>query len=73
LPRRLTQLPGQAVNGGDGLDDLGVDIRRSQAGSAGARTVFAGFRLQLQAWVEQPLGKGLEKSHRMLLAGYAPA
>jgi hypothetical protein len=67
------QLPGQSLDGGDGLEDLGVDIQRAQAGPVRARTVLADFRLQLQAWIEQPYCEGLEEGHRMLLAGYAPA
>lgn len=56
MRRRLTQLPSQPVDGGDGLNDIGVDIWRTQAGLVRVRPVFAGFRFQLQAWIEQPLG-----------------
>ncbi len=73
MRRRLTQLPSQPVDGGNGLNDIGVDIWRTQAGPARVRPIFAGFRFQLQAWIKQPLGQGLENSHRMLLASYTQA
>jgi hypothetical protein len=73
MRRRLTQLPSQPVDGGNGLNDIGVDIWRTQAGLVRVRPVFAGFRFQLQTWIEQPLRQGLENSHRMLLAGYTQA